>query len=161
MTEMILDVPMVNEPKRRNRWTIEFSDLGFSEWTVRASSRPHMQLDTVVVPFMNSETYVAGRYRWNPITITFIDPIGPSSTQKIMEWIRSSVQSSTGKMGYASQYKKNLILKMLDPAGLTVEQWTLENCFITDAQFGTLDYSSSDLAEVQITVQMDRCILQF
>lgn len=159
---MLRPVPIDSEPKRKNRWVLEFpAELGFSEWMVQATSRPHYMVDSVPIPFMNTETYVAGRFKWNNIGITFIDPIGPSATQKVMEWVRQCSESATGRMGYATQYKKNLVLKMLDPAGQTVEKWVLYGAFVTDAQFGNLEYGSSDLADIQVNIQYDRAILEF
>jgi hypothetical protein len=62
-------------------------------------------------------------------------------------------------MGYAVGYKKNLVLKALDPTGVEVEKWTLIGCMITNASFGDNDYGADDLQEVTITLQPDRCIL--
>jgi hypothetical protein len=59
--------------------------------------------------FLNTSTYVAGRFNWDPITVKFRDPIGPSASQALMEWIRLCAESVTGRMGYAAGYKKMLI----------------------------------------------------
>lgn len=162
MTEMLRPVPIDLEPKRKNRWIIEFpADLGFSEWMVQTSSKPSMSVNMVEIPFHNTSTKVAGRSIWEPIDITFIDAIGPSTTQKIMEWVRQCIEHTTGRMGYATNYKKQLVLKMLDPAGVSVEKWTLYGAFITSANFGDLDMSSDDLIEPTITVEYDRAVLEY
>lgn len=162
MVDMLRPVPIDIEPKRQNRWVLEFpSDLEFSEWMVQTTSRPQVSIAETEIPFMNTSTFVAGRSTWNTINITFIDPIGPSATQKVMQWIRQCIEHSTGRMGYATNYKKNLVLKMLDPAGETVEKWIIEGAFVTEASFGDLDYSSDGLADVSITIRPDRCILEF
>jgi hypothetical protein len=62
-------------------------------------------------------------------------------------------------MGYAIGYKKNLVLKALDPTGVEVEKWTLIGCQITSASFDDYDYSADDVAMVNITIQPDRCLL--
>jgi hypothetical protein len=62
-------------------------------------------------------------------------------------------------MGYAIGYKKNLVLKALDPTGVEVEKWTLIGCQITNASFDDYDYSADDLSTVTITLQPDRCLL--
>jgi hypothetical protein len=76
-----------------------------------------------------------------------------------MEWIRLHFEQTTGKMGYAVAYKKNLILKALDPVGVEVEKWTLIGTQITKVDFEDFDYGSDDLAKVNMTLQPDRCIL--
>jgi hypothetical protein len=162
MADMLRPVPVDIEPKRQNRWVLEFpADLEFSEWMVQTAARPNATINATEIPFMNISTWVAGRSTWDTLSVTFIDPIGPSATQKVMQWIRQCIEHSTGRMGYAVNYKKNLVLKMLDPAGETVEKWLVEGCFITAANFGSLDYSTDDLATVEITLQIDRAVLEF
>jgi hypothetical protein len=159
---MLRPVPIDLEPKRKNRWVVEFpADLGFSEWMVQTSARPNVSVNETEIPYMNTSTWVAGRSVWETIDITFIDAIGPSTSQKIMEWVRQCVEHSTGRMGYATNYKKQLVLKMLDPAGIPVEKWVLYGCFITAANFGDLDMSSDDLADATVTIRYDRGVLEY
>jgi hypothetical protein len=91
--------------------------------------------------------------------VNFRDPIGPSASQALMEWFRLHAESVTGRMGYAAGYKKDIDLEMLDPTGVVVEKWLLEGCFLTDLNFGELDYSRDDLANIACSLRMDRCIL--
>jgi len=44
---------------------------------------------------------------------------------------------------------------MLDGTGSPVSTWTLVNPFIENADFSELDYSTSDLANVSLTLQYD------
>jgi hypothetical protein len=157
---MFRPVPVEQEPKRRNRFVLEFpTELGIESYLVQTSGKPKITIGNTEIPFMNTSTWVAGRYKWEPIDIEFIDVIGPSTTQKVIEWVRLHAESATGKMGYAVGYKKNLVLKALDPVGVEVEKWTLIGCFITSAEFDSYDYSSEDLIKVKISVQPDRCLL--
>jgi hypothetical protein len=64
-------------------------------------------------------------------------------------------------MGYAAGYKKDIELEMLDPTGVVVEKWILQGTFLTNADFGSLDYSSEDIAEITVTLRPDRCILVY
>ena len=72
---------------------------------------------------------------------------------------KTSFRICNRKNGYAVGYKKNLVLKALDPTGVEVEKWTLIGCMITNAAFGDFDYGADDLAEVTITLQPDICLL--
>ena len=162
MTDMLRPVPVDLEPKLKNRFILEFpADLGFSEWMVVSTSRPKVNIAETEIPYMNTSTWIAGRSTWEGIDITFIDTIGPSTAQKIMEWVRQCIEHSTGKMGYATQYKKNLVLKILDSAGVAVEKWVLYGCFITAASFGDLSYSDNDLLNATISVRFDKAILEY
>lgn len=157
---MFRPVPTEQEPKRKNRFVLEFpTELGIDSFNVQTSGKPSMTINPVEIPYMNSYTYVAGKYKWEPIDISFIDVIGPSTTQKIMEWVRLHAESATGRMGYALGYKKNLVLKALDPSGAEVEKWTLIGCFITSAKFDDYDHGADDVSKVEISIQPDRCLL--
>ena len=63
--------------------------------------------------------------------------------------------------GYAAFYKKDFSLHLMDPVGVTVEQWDIKGAFITDADFGGLDYTSGEPVEISITVRPDECILRY
>jgi hypothetical protein len=135
------------------------SSLGINEWYVETTSRPKLTIASTEIQFLNTSTYVAGRFEWNEIKVTFRDPIGPSASQALMEWFRLHAESVTGRMGYAAGYKKDVELEMLDPTGVVVEKWLLENCFLTDLNFGDLDYNRDELANITCSLRMDRCIL--
>jgi len=159
---MLRPVPLDLEPKRKNRWYFEFpTDVGIGEWAVQTSSRPTLEIGDVEIPFMNTSTFIAGRGVWATLVITSFVVIGPSTGQAIMDWIRQCIEFSTGRMGYAASYKKSLVLKMLDPAGQTVEKWTLIGSFVTNANWGDLDMGADDLADITITIRFDRAILNF
>lgn len=160
MAEMIRSIPFQYEPKRINRFFAEFSDdLGIEVWKIQKFKRPSMKINSVQIQFMNEQDYVAGRYSWEEMQLTFYDPIGPSTSQQLMEWVRLHAESLTGRMGYAAGYKKNVLLKAVDPTGVEVEKWTLEQCMVTGIDFGENSYEEDALTTIQLTLQPWRCIL--
>jgi hypothetical protein len=159
MADLLMKMPVPYEPKRVNRFLFRFpSSLGINEWYVSAGARPSVKINSTPIPFLNTSTYVAGRFEWQEMRITFRDPIGPSASQALMEWFRLHAESVTGRMGYAAGYKKDIELEMLDPTGVVVEKWIIQGAWITDLNFQELDYSREDLATIQCTLRMDRCI---
>lgn len=159
MADLLMKMPVPFEPKRQNRFILRFpSSLGINEWYVTSAKRPSATIKDVEIPFLNTSTFVAGRFLWEAIDVTFRDPIGPSASQALMEWFRLHAESVTGRMGYAAGYKKDVELEMLDPTGVVVEKWILQGTFLTKLNFGDLDYSKDDLATIQATLRMDRCI---
>jgi len=122
MADLLMKMPVPFEPKRQNRFILRFpSSLGINEWYVSSASRPKAKINSTEIQFLNTSTYVAGRFTWEEISVTFRDPIGPSATQALMEWFRLHAESVTGRMGYASGYKKDVELEMLDPTGVVIE----------------------------------------
>ena len=162
MSDLLYKMPLVYEPLRKNRFIIRFpSDLGIQEWTVESAKRPSINQNSVEIPFLNTSTFVVGRYKWNEMNITFRDPIGPSTSQAVMEWIRLESESATGRQGYAAGYKRDLELEMLDPTGAIVQKWILKNCMPTNMDGGDIGYSDDGLATISLTIQMDYAILAY
>jgi hypothetical protein len=162
MSDLLSKIPLQFEPLRKNRFVFRFpSDLGIQEWFMSAASLPEIDQTVTEIPFLNTSTYVIGRYVWKPINITLRQLIGPSTAQAVMEWIRLSSESATGRQGYAAGYKRNVEIDMLDPTGVVVSQWILVNAMTTTSNFGELDYSSSDLSTIALGLQYDYAILAY
>lgn len=162
MSDLLLRMPLQYEPLRQNRWLMRFpADLGIQEWWLSTAHRPSIKQEGKEIQFLNTSTWVVGRYIWDEIQVTFRDPIGPSASQALMEWIRLHSESASGRQGYAAGYKRDIELEMLDPTGVVVSKWILKNAFITSADFGELNYSSDDLASVNVTLRYDYGILAY
>lgn len=157
-----MKMPIPYEPKRMNRFILRFdSTLGINEWYVESTARPHVSINSTEIQFLNTSTYVAGRFTWSELPVVFRDPIGPSASQAIMEWVRLCAESVTGRMGYAAGYKKNVDLELLDPTGVVVEKWILEGSWLRDINFNSLNYSQDGLATISCSIRMDRCVLVY
>ena len=162
MADLLMKMPTPYEPKRKNRWLLRFpSDLGIQEWWLSSASRPTITQSDVEVPFLNTSTYVLGRFTWETIDVTFRDAIGPSTTQAIMEWVRLGSESITGRQGYAAGYKRDIYLEMLDPTGVVVEKWEMQGTMLTTVNFGDLVMDDDGIAEVPGILRFDRAILLF
>jgi hypothetical protein len=162
MADLLMKMPLPYEPKRKNRFILRFpSSLGINEWYVESTKRPSIKINAVTIPFLNTETYVAGKFNWDTINVTFRDPIGPSAAQALMEWVRLHAESVTGRMGYAAGYKKDIDLELLDPTGVVVEKWILQGTFLSGVDFQDLNYGQDGLATINATLRPDRCILVY
>jgi hypothetical protein len=78
-----------------------------------------------------------------------------------MEWIRLSHESVTGRDGYAEFYKKDCTIKILGPTGDIVEEWDLKGAWISNSDFGDLDWSSDEPQEIAVTLTIDYAILKY
>ena len=147
------------EPKLKNRYIMDIE--GINAYTVKAMNRPSLESEEVALPHMNVTRYVKGRTQWQPIDITLYDPIVPSAAQQVHEWILLHHESTTGRDGYSDFYKKNITFNLLDPVGAVVEEWELKGAFIQSANFGDLDFATSDPVEISLTLRYDYAILKF
>ena len=162
MEDLLIKSPVEYEPLRNNRFLLRFpSDLGIQEWWVASASRPTITQNETEIPFINTSNWVVGRYLWEQITVTLRDPIGPSASQAVMEWVRLHSESATGRQGYAAGYKRDLLLEMLDPTGTAISEWVLKSCMVVSAGFGDLSYDDDGLADITVTLRPWYCILSF
>lgn len=162
MGDLLLKMPLQFEPLKKNRWVLKFpSDLGIAEWFLQSASRPSINQQVTELEFLNTSTYVVGRYTWDTIEVTFRDPIAPSASQALMEWIRLCSESVTGRQGYAAGYKRDVELELLDPTGVCVQKWILKNAWISQCRFGNLSYGDGGVADISATLVMDYAVLCF
>ena len=147
------------EPKLKNRFIMQID--GINAYLIKAMNRPTLEQETVELDHMNVTRYVKGKSKWQAIEITLYDPVVPSAAQQVLEWIRLHHESVTGRDGYSDFYKKDITFNLLDPVGAVVEEWELKGAYIQSANFGDLDFASSDPAEISLTLRYDYAILKF
>jgi hypothetical protein len=147
------------EPKMKNRYVMEIDTI--PSYLVKAMNRPTVQFETISLDHINVKRKLQGKADWQDIQITLYDPIVPSAAQKVMDWIRLGHESITGRRGYADFYKKDITFYLLGPVGDKIEQWTLKGAFIQQANFGELDFTSNEVATIELTLAYDYAILEF
>ena len=147
------------EPKVRNRF-IMYID-GIPAFLVKKISRPNVQFGDVTLDHINVKRKLKGKADWQNVTATLYDPVTPSGAQAVMEWVRLSHESVTGRDGYSDFYKKDIRFNALGPVGDVVEEWILKGAYCHAANFGDADWSSSDPADITLTIRMDYAILNF
>tara|TARA_B100000927_G_scaffold230463_1_gene190381 strand:+ start:503 stop:919 length:417 start_codon:yes stop_codon:yes gene_type:complete len=134
---------------------------GIDSYLIKTANRPTISFEPVTLDHINVKRKLKGKGEWQDVEITLYDPIVPSGAQQVMEWVRTSHESLTGRDGYADFYKKDVNFFMLGPVGDKIEQWTLKGAFITSAAFNDLDWASNDPAEITLTLSYDYAILEF
>jgi hypothetical protein len=147
------------EPKRGFRWILEIE--GIDAFTAKTAARPSKEHEETTIDWINEKRFLAGKGRWNPIDIELYDPISPSQSQKVMEWLKLVHDDSTGKMGYASTYKKDFFLKILDGGGLVVEKWQSIGSWPKNITLGNLDYTDNNALTVKFSCVSDKWKLIF
>jgi hypothetical protein len=148
------------EPKLANRFIMEIN--GIESYIIKTVQRPTVTSEVVELDHINIKRKIKGKTNWDDIEITLYDPITPSGAQQVMDWVRLSHESITGRDGYAAFYKKRIKFYALGPVGDKVEEWTLEGAFIISANFGEMDWSNStDPVSITLTLAYDYAILEY
>ena len=147
------------EPKVQNRF-IMYID-GIPSYMVKSATSPSFTDNIVKLDHINTYRKIRGKREWQNMTLSLYDPITPSGAQAVMEWARLSYESVTGRAGYSDFYKKDVTLNLLGPVGDIVGEWIIKGAFIQQSNFGQYNWSSDAAVEVQLTLAMDYCILNF
>jgi len=147
------------EPKLKNRFVM-FID-GIPAFLIKQAQKPTISFSEITLDHINVKRKIKGKADWNDVTCTLYDPITPSGAQAVMEWIRLSHESVTGRDGYSDFYKKDIRFNALGPVGDVVEEWILKGAYCHAANFGDADWSSSDPSDITLTIRMDYAILNF
>jgi hypothetical protein len=148
------------EPKLTHRFILEVD--GIPSFMIKSADKPKINSETVVLDHINIKRKVRGKSDWQDISVTLYDPISPSGAQAVMEWVRLSHESVTGRNGYSDFYKKDIRFHTLGPVGDVVEEWILKGAFIVNADFGAGNWSDANSpVEIQTTIAMDYAILNY
>ena len=147
------------EPKMKNRYIMDID--GIQSYLIKTANRPSITFEPVVLDHINVKRKLKGKGEWQDIEITLFDPIVPSGAQQVMEWVRTSHESITGRDGYADFYKKDIDIYMLGPVGDKIENWKIKGAFINSAVFNDLDWASNDPSEITLTLSYDYAILEY
>jgi hypothetical protein len=141
------------EPKRMNRFLIAFpEDFNIPVWGVSEASRPFMKLiSKKIFGFKLSKSL-----QWDDLVIKLRDPIGPSTSQSLMELIHPDLKNK-----HKVKEKFSLQIEMLDPTGVVVEKWQLDNCEFKSIDFGKLSYDNDNLVTCTLTIKLKDVVLLF
>ena len=147
------------EPKLQNRF-IMFID-GIPAYLIKKISRPQISFGEVVLDHINVKRKIKGKANWDNVTAELYDPVTPSGAQAVMEWVRLSHESVTGRDGYSDFYKKDIRINTLGPVGDVVEEWILKGAYCQNTNFGDMDWTSDTPANINMTIVMDYAILNY
>ena len=166
--------------KRKFRWTFAVNNICSKDNKklqlppnfVKIASRPSLTIEETEINYLNARSYIPGKGVWNTVTVTYLDVANISNMDRkvagdpnaLFTWIydvydfRSKIDGASSEnqlnMGSRrSDYSASGLLTMYDGCGGTIEFWNLDDCFPTEVNFGDLDYSSNDIAEIELTLR--------
>lgn len=130
-------------------------------FTIRTAGRPKVSNEPYEVDFLNNKRKYKGKTTYEDIDITLSDPIQPAASRKVWNWILRHYDPETGMAGYKSTYAaREARVESVSPAGTVVETWVLHNVWVSNADFGDLDYSTKEPQEISLTLTYDYPILE-
>ena len=161
------------EPKRNFRFLVTmaaFEGQGAPNlWFAKTCDKPSFTIETAEHQYLNHTFYYPGAVKWQAISMTLVDPGNPDVVGLINSVVQQSNYAIPGTPSELTTMSKGaavsalgiVTVQQLDAGGRAIETWTLNNAFITEAKFGSLEYGSDDLTTVDLTLQYDwaQCLL--
>ena len=148
------------EPKLQNRFIMLID--GIPSYLIKKTNRPNISFTNITLDHINVKRKIKGKAVWQPIQMELYDPVTPSGAQAVMEWVRLSHESVTGRDGYSDFYKKDINIQSLGPVGDVVEEWKLKGAYCQQVNFGELDWAVDGAPQmITLTVEMDYAILNY
>ena len=147
------------EPKVQNRFIMYIE--GVPAYLIKSATAPGFEAGEIILDHINVYRKVKGKVRWNDMTLNLYDPVTPSGAQAVMEWARLAHESLTGRDGYSDFYKKDITLDILGPVGDVIGEWIVKGAYVKTAGFGEYDWANDAAINLNVTIAMDYCILNF
>ena len=157
------------DPKRKFRWTVDFTGLGIGQYVAKTVEKPKFEVSEEEHKFVNHTFYYPGRVTWQEIGMTFVDPGGDDDvTKRLQEMLNAmgyahppafdaALQSITKER--ATHAMGDIIIAQINHVGKPVEEWKLYNAWLKSVEFGDLSYEDEGLVEVSLQVRYDWAVV--
>lgn len=145
--------------KRKFRWTLELQTCAgdVPKYFVKVSARPSLTIEETEINFLNAKSWIPGKGSWETLEVTYYDVAKGQDSVLLLNWLASVYDFTDPINLFQSSTKKSYagrgILTLFDGCGTELEAWTLSNMFPTAVNWGDLDYSSSDICEIVVTMR--------
>jgi hypothetical protein len=148
------------ETRRKHRW--KFTSLfGGSPFLLllKSASRPSFTLEEPVMHHNQEQVYFAGKQSWETIELVWYDAEQePNVSKTVWDWLNTVVDVSLADVSTPSEYKVNAKLEMLQGDGSSNEKWDVYGAWPKDVKWNELDYESTDIQQVTVTLRYDRAV---
>ena len=160
------------EPKRSFRWYFQLQgnyDENLETYAIKSVKKPSFTVSEVPHQYIAHTFYFPGRITWNTIDVTFVDPVNPDHSTIITNMlVRGGYTPPVTPVAATTSFSKAKIvdacgtprITQIDADGIPIEEWSLVNAFITNVDYGQLDYSSEELVINSITLRYDYATLE-
>ena len=157
-------------PKLKYRFRASFENFGVSADRVELTKqvadikRPSVSFNPVTVDVYNSKVYLQGKPEWAETSINLRDDAGGNVARLIGEQIQKQfdfLEQASAVSG--ADYKFILRYEVLDGGNgaaqpNVLETWELYGCFISNADYGDMNYSSNDPVQIALNIRFDNAI---
>lgn len=158
-------------PKLQYRFRVNFLNFGVDASgglnltkQVIDCARPTMTFDEITLPIYNSTMYLAGKGKWQTLAINIRDDASGTVAKAVGQQLQRQmdfVEQASAATGQDYKFQTNI--EILDggngaSAPIVLETWELYGCFLSNVVYGALNYATSDVVTVALTLRFDNAI---
>jgi hypothetical protein len=154
-------------PKLKYRFRVIFENLGVSTPTTELTkqvmdfTRPTVSFEPIDIPIYNSTIKLAGKYSWGDVTCNLRDDAGGKVSQLVGEQLQKQLDFyEMASAASGIDYKFKTTFEVLDGANgagdaNVLETWELYGCYLSEVNYGDMNYGESAPATVAMTIRFD------
>lgn len=157
-------------PKLQYRFRVSLENFGVTTPTTELTkqvvdvTRPTVAFEPIEIPVYNSKAYLAGKHTWSPITLNLREDVNNNVQKLVGEQLQKQFdffEQSSAASGI--DYKFLTRIEVLDggnganEVGI-LETFELYGCFLTNANYNSLNYATSDAATIALSIRYDNAI---
>jgi hypothetical protein len=158
-------------PKLQFRFRVNFLNFGVGSTAGLAltkqvidCSRPQVQFDEITIPVYNSTLYLAGKHKWQTLSVNIRDDASGSVSKAVGQQLQKQldfVEQASAATGQDYKFQTNI--QILDggngtAAPIVLETWELYGCYVGTANYNTLNYGTSEVVTIALTLRYDNAI---
>ena len=157
-------------PKLQYRFRVSLENFGVSSPSTELTkqvmdvTRPSVSFDQMTVDIYNSRVYLAGKHTWEPITLNLREDVSNNVQKMVGEQLQKQFdffEQSSAASG--ADYKFVTRIEILDGgnganAATVLETFELYGCYLEGTNYNTLNYATSEVVTVALTVRYDNAI---
>lgn len=154
-------------PKLKYRFRVIFENLGVSTPTTELTkqvmdfTRPQVSFEAIDIPIYNSTVKLAGKASWGDVTCNVRDDASGEVSKLVGEQLQKQLDFFEMASAAAGiDYKFKTTFEVLDGGnGQTdvqiLETWELYGCYLSEVNYGDMNYGTSEPATVALTIRFD------
>jgi len=157
-------------PKLQYRFRVSLENFGVSTPTTELTkqvmdvTRPNLTFENMEVHVYNSKVNLAGKHTWNPLTLNLREDVN----NNVQQLVGVQLQKQFDFMEQASaasgiDYKFLTRIEILDGGNgaftpTVLETWECYGCYVSEANYNTLNYATSEPVTIALTIQYDNAV---
>ena len=157
-------------PKLKYRFRVLFENFGVSKPTTELSKqivnagRPNLTFDQVELHVYNSRVKYAGKHTWEDVSVVVRDDVTGAVSKLVGEQLQKQfdfLEMASAASGI--DYKFLTKIEILDGGNgaatpVVRETWELYGCFLSEVNYGDMNYGTSEPATIAMTIKFDNAV---